>query len=278
MPDRPRIGLAVAVVAERLSTLHALLGDVAAQSETAGSVNVVCQRSDAHDASRLGGELRERFPTVDIRVTANPRIGLSEARNLVLDGCEDDILLLADDDSRLDPHAVRSIADAFEKHPDATVVAFRATWTGGDRRINYPTATRRLSSRASVRHVVSIEIAMHVAALEGLGVRFDERFGPGARFATGEEFIFLTDVLRSGAQVYYEPIAIASHPALSSGRRKLDREVLSAKGAMFARTYGALGLLTAPMFVLRKSLQGELRVDPVRGVVSVIRGFREMRS
>jgi hypothetical protein len=118
---------------------------------------------------------------------------------------------------------------------------------------------------------------MQVARIRRLGVRFDERFGPGARLATGEEFIFLTDVLGRGGEIDFVPIELASHAAESSGRRRLDAAVLTAKGAMFARTYGTLGALAAVAFVLRKALQGELDVGPVSGIMSALEGWRELR-
>jgi len=48
-------------------------------------------------------------------------------------------------------------------------------------------------------------------------IKFDERFGLGTNFPSGEEYIFITDCFKSGLTVKYLPINIGVHPNETSG-------------------------------------------------------------
>ena len=49
------------------------------------------------------------------------------------------------------------------------------------------------------------------------GVRFDERFGAGADWSIGDEYIFLADLLRKKLSGRHVALPLAIHPRLSSG-------------------------------------------------------------
>lgn len=130
--------------------------------------------------------------------------GLSKSRNKALKESAADICLLCDDDEHLEDDYVSKIQEAYEKYPDADIIAFklerssRAYWTT-PRRINYLNSLK----------ISSCQISFKRESIVGRGIFFDEAFGSGARYSFGEENIFLYECLRKGLKAYYLPIKIA---------------------------------------------------------------------
>lgn len=164
--------------------------------------------------------------------------GLSKSRNRALHHATADIVVIADDDVRHPPHAQAAVARAFAAHPRADIITFQAQTPAGAPFKKYPSRARRHTARSLMR-VSSWEIALRAASIRAAGLRFDERFGLGAEFPTGEENIFLIDALRRGLNLRYEPQVIAVHPAESSGADFSTADAVRAKGAAHQRMFGA---------------------------------------
>jgi len=191
--------------------------------------------------------------------TASPRVrvfdyaesGLSRSRNRALSNAGADIAVIADDDVRHPPAAPARVAAAFAAHPQADIITFQAQTPAGAPFKRYPAHARRHTVR-SVMRVSSWEIALRLESIRAAGLRFDERFGLGAEFPTGEENIFLVDALRRGLAVRYQPQVIAIHPAASSGADLSTAAAVRAKGAAFRRMFGAAFLPVALAFAVKK--------------------------
>ena len=164
--------------------------------------------------------------------------GLSRSRNRALHHAAADICVIADDDVRHPADAAAVIARAFADHPRADIITFQARTPDGMPFKRYPSRPRRHTPR-SIMRVSSWEIALRLSSIRAAGLRFDERFGLGAAFPTGEENIFLLDSLRRGLNLRYIPLPIAIHPAASSGADFHNPDLVAAKGAVFRRMFGA---------------------------------------
>jgi glycosyltransferase involved in cell wall biosynthesis len=179
--------------------------------------------------------------------------GLSASRNRALAQARADICLITDDDVEFKDGIEQSILRVFEEYPEADIVTFQAhTPEGEPFKPNY----RDVSfwhNRKSIMRVCSIEIAFRRSSVIGAGVEFDERFGLGAKFATGEEIIFLSDCLQAGLRILYYPLPIVMHPKESSGAQLAgNSSLIQAKGAMFYRIFGVPGFAVSVLFALRK--------------------------
>lgn len=186
-----------------------------------------------------------------IQVFDTAETGLSRSRNRALHHATADIVVIADDDVRHPPAAPATVARAFAAHPRADIITFQAQTPSGAPFKRYPTRPRRHTARSLMR-VSSWEIALRLASIRAAGLRFDERFGLGAKFPTGEENIFLLDALRRGLNLRYEPQVIAIHPAASSGADFSTAAAVIAKGAAFQRMFGAAFLPVALAFAVKK--------------------------
>jgi hypothetical protein len=277
-PERrlPSIGVGVVTGVDRLDLARSVLKDLTHQTVGPSQVIVVLQEGmggpDSDHSRRRA--LTEEFPDLPLSTTTNPGKGVSAARNIVLGRCTTDVLVLMDDDARMPDRALERIQSAFRSHPEAAVLTFKARWVGDDRRSDdYPRVERRRRTVMSVTSVAFIEMAVSMPTVNASVVRFDERLDLGTEFGTGGEFVFLADVIRRGGVVHYIPEEIAAHAARSSGQR-LDRPMLEAKGAVYRRVFGPLGLAVGALLVGQKALSGQLECGPLVAFRGIIAGWR----
>jgi hypothetical protein len=176
--------------------------------------------------------------------------GLARSRNAALASELPGIFVVTDNDVRFMPGFERTILDAYARCPDADVILFEIRTPHGRPFGRYPIGPRRLGA-LGVLHRCSIEITFRTDAVRRAGLRFDERFGLGARHPTGEDIIFLQDALDAGLRVWSVPQCIAEHPAASSGAAH-DRALFGDKAAMFVRMHGWAGVPMALAYAVRK--------------------------
>lgn len=177
--------------------------------------------------------------------------GLSKSRNKALKKATADICLIADDDIVFFDNASETILDAFKHNPEADIITFQAQIPTGDLFKNYYPKHRR-HSVLSIMQVSSCEIAFNRSAITTTGLKFDDNFGLGSKFATGEENIFLLDALKKGLNVFYVPLPIVVHTKDSSGGDFANAGLIIAKGAMFYRMFGVKAYPIALLFALKK--------------------------
>ncbi len=177
--------------------------------------------------------------------------GLSKSRNKALQKATADICLIADDDIVFLDHVDTIILDAFEKHPSADIITFQAQNPTGTLLKNY-TPKHKQHNLLSIMNVSSWEIVFNRRSVITAGLCFDEHFGLGSQFATGEESIFLLDALRKGLNLLYVPTPIVVHAKDSSGDHLDNPKLVRAKGAMFCRMFGFRAYIIALLFALKK--------------------------
>lgn len=131
--------------------------------------------------------------------------GLSRSRNLAISHAHGEVCIICDDDEEFSADYVKQVTEAFQKIPEADVIAFQVTRTPPK---NYPLRTKKLNAFDCLK-VSSVEIAFRLAQIKEKKIFFDERIGSGVSKAGGEENIFLHDCLRKGLSVYFVPIIIA---------------------------------------------------------------------
>ena len=177
--------------------------------------------------------------------------GLSKSRNHALGHAEGEICLLSDDDLYYKEHMEHTILEAFESNPDADIITFQIETPEGIPFKNYSDTQFRHNKRTIMR-AASVEIAFKKNSIKKASLRFDEHFGLGAEFPTGEENIFLSDALDKGLKILYVPKPVVIHPAESSGEEYDKPELVQAKGAMFERMFGWQAYAVSFLFALKK--------------------------
>ena len=210
----------------------------------------------------------------DSEVYSYAERGLSRSRNHALEHAKGEICLLSDDDLEYKKNIKSIILEAFESNPDADIITFQIETPEGKPFNNY-SEKQLVHNKRSIMRTASVEIAFKSRSIEKADLKFDENFGLGAEFPTGEENIFLSDALDKGLNVLYMPKPIVIHPAESSGQDYNDPVLVQAKGAMFDRIFGWQGYGVSFLFALKKYIESKY---PLLGFYSLmLKGAKKYR-
>lgn len=209
---------------------HQLIKDLSAESQA--YIGTLMLRSDVI-YSQLAGK------------------GVAKNRNNTLKFIQPSaICLILDDDVALCAGAFENVMEAFEANPQADSITFKILDPDGNDYKVYP-KQKRLHSRKSLTGIGTTEIAFRSNFVLEKQLKFDERFGPGAdRYPMGEDFIFAMELYGAGAKMLFIPIAIAVHPAGSTGG-SMEEKIIFARGAVFARVFSYLSYIFDLYFSLK---------------------------
>lgn len=191
---------------------------------------VSCQTDPDEDARIPNNLYRD-----DFRIVFTLTKGLAVNRNIALSKATSPILLISDDDADYTEEGLRAVIDAFAVHPECDILTFRYESAIGGK--YYPAYPAHLDRCPKGYYVSSIEIAMRRAAVQGK-IWFNEHFGIGAAFPSGEEDIFIRDCLDYGLKGKYIPKTIVRHDCTTTSERNLmlpSRPLT--KGAVFMRLH-----------------------------------------
>lgn len=201
--------------------------------------------------------------------------GLSKSRNRAIQESNADIALIADDDLQYCDNFEEKIQNAFGKFPDADILTFKIITPEGQPYKNYSEKTFK-HSRSSIYKVSSVEIVLKLSSIKSAGLGFDERFGLGAGYKSGEETIFLNDALDAGLNIYFIPENIVIHPIESSGK-VLDQNFFFSKGALVRRMYsGSINVLLGIIFLIKQIAKKQNTLTLADSIKATIKGFRSL--
>lgn len=171
----------------------------------------------------------------DFKIFTSDTKGVSVNRNIALSKATAPILLVSDDDVTYTKENLISVINAFDNHNEADIIAFRYASLGSNK--YYPSEQVNLECPPKGYYISSIELALRRDTVKG-SVWFNENFGIGALFPSGEEDIFIRDCLDKGLKGIFLPITIARHDqATTSGRNLMLASRPQTKGAVFLRLH-----------------------------------------
>lgn len=171
----------------------------------------------------------------DFRIFHSHTIGLAINRNIAISQASSPILLISDDDVDYTEEGLCAVIDAFRSNKDIDVITFKHTSKSHVKQ--YPSTPIDLTSPEKGYYVTSFEIAFRRESVQGK-VWFNENFGIGATFPSGEEDIFMRDCLDLGLKGLFLPITIARHDGTTTSDRNLMlKSRPQTKGAVFLRLH-----------------------------------------
>lgn len=168
------------------------------KSKITGDVLIINQTSHASSEELCSSEQH-------IRMISTTERGLSNSRNMAIQNAKGDICLLSDDDEIFDENYEKTILEAFQKLPDADVIAFHV--------LNKTTRLKPMIQRLRYLNclkIASYQIAFRKETILNAQISFDPFMGAGTGNGGGEENKFLFDCLKKGLRIYYIPTAIAA--------------------------------------------------------------------
>lgn len=186
----------------------------------------------------------ETIDKYNVRLVSTDSRGLSRNRNIALAHFrqDEDIIVFADDDLIFVDGYDEMIAAEFDAHPYAEAIKFNLQDLSEIRKISmkrierFEKATRRNMSASGVWG-----LAIRSETLKKMNLRFDERFGAGAEFYSGEDTIFLMNMIDQGISFYRSPLVIAGiDQTESSWFTGIDERYYRTSGAVIDAIYPLL--------------------------------------
>ncbi len=171
----------------------------------------------------------------DFKIVASDTKGLSKNRNIALSNATAPLLLVSDDDVVYTKERLHAVIDAFDTHQEADILTFR--YESSSHSKFYPALQCDLSTPEKGYYLTSFEIALRKDSVRGK-IWFNENFGIGALFPSGEEDVFIKDCLDSGLKGLFIPLTINRHDGTTtSGRNLMLPSRPQTKGAVFLRLH-----------------------------------------
>lgn len=167
----------------------------------------------------------------DFKVLPSPSVGVAHNRNLALDAASAPIVLESDDDVSYTPEMLQQVIDAFDARPECDFLAFKYHSKSNPR--PYPDKECDLRNPPKGYFIGGVEMAFRLRPIRKAGIRFNELFGIGAEFPSGEEDLFLNDVIKAGLNARFVPLTIVIHESSSTCMRE-------SASPSFIRTKGAI--------------------------------------
>ena len=235
---------------------------------------VVCQLFDRTDGTSLD---ESEYQQQQIRVLFSHTKGLAVSRNIGLNNATEDYVWILDDDVIIKPEALLKVISGFEQY-NVDFITTQYEFGHGKFSKKY-SDTPNHHSKLSIMKVSSIEIFLNRKSFISRGLCFDERFGLGSIYLSGEENIILVDALGKGLNGMYLPFSTSIHPEITSGHKFETRKAVASKGALIKRIFGWRGLPFVAAFYVKKLISGHFKSVGSFVALSVIfKGYFKFRK
>ncbi|KEZ48777.1 glycosyltransferase family 2 protein [Metabacillus indicus] len=223
------ISVIIPTLGTRVEELNRLFQSLSVQESQNFEAIVVSQDNHEKVEELLGAYT---FPTKHVRLN---RKGLSYSRNEGMKAVSGSIVTFSDDDCWYPPYAFKDAEAFLQNHPDKAGVCFQIFDPVTN--VYYKNYAREPKDTLTLRELFqrsSIEFFISLDRVKKEDVFFDEDFGLGARYVSGEENIFLSHLHSLGHSVSYVNNVIVYHLKPSTDSRLNYKSFLS-KGPLFRR-------------------------------------------
>lgn len=163
----------------------------------------------------------------NFKIYSYDEIGLSNSRNRGLENISEDIILLCDDDVVYNNDFEKTVLDEF-KNKDADIIIFNME--SPNRKIKINKKNKRVHFHNCLRYS-SWRIAFR---RKSVNIKFNNLFGSGAKYSSGEESLFLVECLKRNLKIYSSPKYIGKvYHNKSMWFKGYDEKYFYDKGALF---------------------------------------------
>ena len=142
-----------------------------------------------------------------------------------------DIEIITDDDISFNEDSISIVENAYNENKDADIIIFNLKKgneiIGSDKYF--------IHNKTSILYVCSCQITFRSESIRKNNIKFDENFGIGSTFISGEENIFLTDCLNKKLKIINVPLVINNHPEEDTTGENWTESVIKSKGALMYR-------------------------------------------
>lgn len=179
-----------------------------------------------------------------------PEKGVGLSRNTALMRADGDIALFADEDIVYDSGYADRILKEFQKHPEADMLLFNVR-VCENRRTYYTENFGKVGLHNCGRYP-AYSFAIRTEMMHGANLSYSLLFGGGARYANGEDSLFIRDCIKAGLQVYKTPIEIGEEKEReSTWFHGYNAKFFHDRGVLYHFLYGRLAKPIAVRFLLK---------------------------
>lgn len=182
--------------------------------------------------------------------------GLSIARNIGLEHVHGHYVSISDDDCWYPIDALEKVHKTFLFNPSYSVVCFQIFDPISDISYKEYLNYKCLLNRYSICKVSSIELFFSNRVIEE-GISFDERFGLGGIYNSGEENLFLNEILKHNYHIYYIPHIIVYHRRYANRSLRMDFQYMKGKFYLLKKMYPRIGFVLYYIFYIKHFVQIE---------------------
>ncbi len=185
-----------------------------------------------------------------IRVICSSARGVGRSRNQGLLLAESEIVLIGDEDIVYRDGYAESVVREFRDHPEADVILFNVTQSAG--RETYRNKDHGRVHLWNCGRYPAYSIALRMAKQQEANVWFSLLFGGGARYAAGEDSLFLADCLKKGLKLYRSPVCLGEETARdSTWFTGYNDKFFRDRGTLYHALYGWMAGLLALRFLYK---------------------------
>lgn len=164
--------------------------------------------------------------------------GLSKARNAAIPYVTGDVVTFSDDDCWYPENAFEQVNNAFKNNPTSDVFCFQIFDPDLNSYYkNYPNLYNEKLKMRQLFQKSSIEIFVHLGKIRKEELKFNEEFGLGAKYPSGEENILLRELFRKNYTISYINYIIVYH-VKPSQKSRLNLKTFQSKGPLFKEMFG----------------------------------------
>lgn len=183
-------------------------------------------------------------------ITTSTR-GVGMNRNIALEHSDGDILLIADDDMEYVAGYKEIVLDAFRQLSDADALIFNIDTIGQDMKRRKNEDIHRIHFWNAFNYGAA-RIAVKRKLLDDNKIKFNLNFGGGTIYSSGEDTLFIGDMIRCGFKIYAYPKTIASvRQNDSTWFQGYNKKYFYDKGALFAALMPKAAMLLCLQDIVR---------------------------
>lgn len=211
---------------------------------------VVChQISETFNSEDASTFINELSKDLNITYYQMKEFGLSRSRNKAIELSKADLIWIMDDDTKLIDTSRKEITEYFSSND----IDFISVMHYMGERLIYKAKNNKSINLVNAAKVSSINMVLNRSCINS-NVRFDTRFGLGTELPSGEEYIFMTDLIKKGLKGRFTNIKGSLHlPEFSSGNDFYSiRKLVMAKLYMFQRVFPKTYWLWITLFFSKK--------------------------
>lgn len=228
---------------------------------------VIANQADRHEL------LNESINGCNVQMVTTSTRGLSRNRNIALAHADQksEYVMFSDDDLVFADGYEQLVVDEFKAHPDAEAIKFNIHDLSTTRKISMkPIKKFEKANRSNMSSCGVWGLVIRTDVLKKHNLHFHENFGTGTENYSGEDTIFLMDMLKKKIKLYRSPVDIAGIDQSESSWFQGHNEKYFLTGGM---VIGTIYPKLAYLIVIRSAYKAYKRNDSGKSFIGILKCY-----